>query len=64
MGFHEIKKFLYSKKKSHQLIREEAYRMENSYTSYPVDRGLVTSMCKELKKLSIKKEALQEKLNK
>jgi hypothetical protein len=48
MGPHETQNFAYSK--GHHCSRKEAARLEKSLTSYTSDRGLVSIICKRLKK--------------
>jgi hypothetical protein len=54
MGLHQIKKLLHRKGNSYQ-YEESAYRMgENLYHLSP-DRGLISRIYKELKKLNTEK---------
>jgi hypothetical protein len=51
MGLHEIKKLLYSKRNGHQ-IEEAAHRMGENLCQYTFDKGLITRIYRELKKLN------------
>jgi hypothetical protein len=51
MGQHEIKTLLHSNGNSHQ-TEETVYRMGEIFVSYTSDKGLITRIYKELKKLT------------
>jgi phenylalanyl-tRNA synthetase alpha subunit len=54
MRLHETKKLLYTIRNGHQ-IEEAAHRMEKIFASYISDKGLITRMYRELKKLNSSK---------
>jgi hypothetical protein len=51
MGLHQAKELLQSKGNSHQ-TQETAHRMGENLRSYSSDKGLISKIYKELKKLS------------
>jgi hypothetical protein len=51
MGLHEIKMLLHSKRNGHQ-TEEETFRVEKKiFASYTSDKGLMTRIYRELRKL-------------
>jgi hypothetical protein len=51
MGLHQTKEFLHSKRNSH-LIQETAMEWEKIFASYLSDKGLISRIHRELKKLN------------
>jgi hypothetical protein len=55
VGLHEIKNLLHNKRNGHQ-IEEAAHRMwEKIFASYTYDKGLISRIYRELKKLNSQK---------
>jgi hypothetical protein len=54
MELHETKRLLHSKGGSHQ-TEETAFRMEEIFTSNISEKGLITTIYKQLKKLTSQK---------
>jgi hypothetical protein len=50
MGLHQTKELLHNKGNSYQ-TQETAHRMEKIFDSYPSDKGLISRIYRELKKL-------------
>jgi single-stranded DNA-specific DHH superfamily exonuclease len=61
MGLHETKKLLHSKGNSHQMKRQPT-EWERIFASYTSDKGLITKICRELRKTNLSKN--QQPLNK
>jgi hypothetical protein len=51
MGVHETKNPLHSKGNGHQ-IKQVAFRMKENFVSYTSDKGLITRIYREFKKLT------------
>jgi hypothetical protein len=54
MGLNQTKELLHSKGNSHQ-TQETAHRMEEKFASYSSDKGLISRIYRELKKLSLQR---------
>jgi hypothetical protein len=51
MGLYEIKKLLYNKRNGHQ-IKELPSELEKIFARYTTNKGLITRMYREFKKLN------------
>jgi hypothetical protein len=54
MGLHQTKELLHSKGNSHQ-TQETAHRMGKIFSSYLSNKGLISRIYRELKKLSFQR---------
>jgi hypothetical protein len=52
MGLHEIKKLPHNKKKSVSKLKRPPTVWEKTFASYTSDKGLITRIYRELKKLN------------
>jgi hypothetical protein len=55
MGLHEIKKLLHNKRKGLSKLKRLPAKWEKNFASYTSDKGLITRIYREFKKLNSQK---------